>query len=345
MPSSLPPLADIQRLLIVKTSSIGDVLHALPIVSAIKDAAPHLEIGWVVRKRCADILHGNPAIDHLYVLPNSPAFGELAALRRTLCAARYDIALDMQGLALSGLITWLSGAPLRVSWDRNREGNALFLTHPIVPGRAKDAHEIDLLYGFAEALGAYTPHPEYTPQPYLAAENAAKAAERLSALPRPRIALNVGASRAYKRWPLESWTEVAQSLTQSGRSVVFVGDRADAETVALITPHLTGGFVNLAGQTTLRELASVLAECDLLISGDSGPMHLAVAVGTPTVAIFGATHPKRHGPYGARNTVLHRPLPGLIVPGKRPTEAEGAAAMARVTPGDVLAAIEACRLA
>lgn len=341
MPNSLPPLAnlslaDIQRLLIVKTSSIGDVIHALPIVQAIKDAAPHLTLGWVVRRRCADILTGNPSIDHLYILPDKPSLQELYLLRRELHSAHYDIALDMQGLALSGLVTRLSGAPVRVGWDRNREMNALFLTHPIIPGKAKDAHEIDLLYGFADALGIHAPHPEFTPQPYLAAENAAKADEWLSALPGPRIALNVGASRAYKRWPLENWVQVAQALTRSGRSVVFVGDKTDAETVAQITPALTGGYVDLAGKTTLRELASVLAACDLLISGDSGPMHLAVAVGTPVVAIFGATHPKRHGPYGARNIILYNPVPGLLTPGNRPTGAEGMACMARVTPEMVL---------
>ena len=80
----------------------------------------------------------------------------------------------------------------------------------------------------------------------------------------------------------------------------------------------------------------MLAACNLLVSGDSGPMHLAVAVGTPVVALFGATHPERHGPYGARNKVLHDPAPGVVSPGKRPTEAEGAACMARITPAQVL---------
>ena len=105
MPNPLPPLSDLPRLLVVKTSSIGDVIHALPVVQAIKEAAPALTLGWVVRRRCADILRGNPFIDHLYVLPDKPSLRELLSLRRELQAARYDIALDMQGLALSGLVT------------------------------------------------------------------------------------------------------------------------------------------------------------------------------------------------------------------------------------------------
>ncbi len=339
MPRPLPPLADVSRLLVVKTSSIGDVIHALPVVQAIKEAAPHLTLGWVVRRRCADVLRGNPCIDHLYVMPDKPSLGELRALRAELRAGRYDMALDMQGLFLSGLVTRLAAAPVRLGWDRNREANALFLTHPVIPGKARDRHEVDLLYGFAEALGVHAAHPEFTPQPYLAAEGAARAGEWLSDLPRPRIALNVGASRAYKRWPADRWALVARALAALGHGLVFVGDGTDAQAVAQITPSLTGGYIDLAGRTTLRELASVLAACDLLVTADTGPMHIAVAVGAPVVALFGATDPARHGPYGARNVVLHDPAPGAMVPGKRPTDEAGAASLARITPEDVLGAV------
>ena len=339
MPRLLPPLTEVARLLIVKTSSIGDVIHALPVVQAIKEAAPHLTLGWVVRRRCADVLRGSPFIDALHVMPDKPTLGELRALQAKLKAGHYDVALDMQGLFLSGLVTRLSGAPVRAGWDRNREANALFLTHPVIPGKAQGRHEIDLLYGFAEALGVLAPHPEFTPQPFLAAEGVGRAQEWLSGLPRPRVALNVGASRAYKRWPADNWASVARALTAAGWGVVFVGDKNDAQTVALVTPSLTGGFRDLASRTTLRELASVLAACDLLVTADTGPMHIAVAVGTPVVALFGATDPARHGPYGARNVVLRDPAPGAVVVGKRPTDEVGAACMARITPDDVLAAV------
>ena len=339
MPRLLPPLTEVARLLIVKTSSIGDVIHALPVVQAIKEAAPHLTLGWVVRRRCADVLRGSPFIDALHVMPDKPTLGELRALQAKLKAGHYDVALDMQGLFLSGLVTRLSGAPVRVGWDRNREANALFLTHPVIPGKAQGRHEVDQLYGFAEALGVQAPHPEFTPQPFLAAEAMGRMQEWLSDLPRPRIALNVGASRAYKRWPADNWASAARALTASGQSVVFVGDKNDAETVALVTPGLTGGFLDIAGRTTLRELASVLAACDLLVTADTGPMHIAVAVGTPVVALFGATDPARHGPYGARNVVLRDPAPGAVVVGKRPTDEVGAACMARITPDDVLASV------
>lgn len=339
----LPPLSEISRLLVVKTSSIGDIVHALPIVQAIKEAAPHISLGWVVRSRCADVLRGNPHIATFYVLPDQPSLSELLALRRELRTARYDMALDMQGLFLSGLVTRLSGAPVRMGWDRNREANALFLTHPLVPGKGQTRHEVDLLYGFANALGVHASHPDFTPQPYLAAEGRTRVEDWLAELPRPRIALNLGASRAYKRWPAERWRGVAQELTASGRGLVFVGDKHDAEIVAQLAPSLSGNFADLSGRTTLRELASVLASCDLLVTADTGPMHLAVAVGTPVIALFGATDPKRHGPYGARNLVLHKPAAEMSVPGRRPTVDEGAACMAQITPTDVLTAINSLK--
>ncbi len=341
MPRPLPPLTEIDRLLVVKTSSIGDVIHALPVVQAIKEAKPNLILGWVVRSRCADVLRGNPFVDKLYVMPNKPMLSELMSLRHEMKVEHFQMALDMQGLLLSGLVTRLSGASVRVGWDRNREGNALWLTHPIVPGTAQDRHEVDLLYGFADALGVSAPHLDFTPQLYLAVDAAAQAQEWLAGLPHPRIALNVGASRAYKRWPLDRWTQTAQALGARGCGLVFVGDKNDAADVAQIKPSLTIPYADLSGQTTLRELASVLAACDLLITADTGPMHIAVAVGTSVVALFGATDPKRHGPYGARNVVLHRLVPGMMVPGKRPTEEVGAACMAQITPDDVLAAVEA----
>lgn len=342
----LPALSKIERLLIVKTSSIGDVIHALPIVQAIKEARPGLTLGWVVRRRCADALRGCPWIDTLHVIENKPSLRELARLRRELRAENYQCVLEMQGLALSGLIARLSGAGVRVGWDRNREGNALWLTHPVVPGRDSDRrgdrHEVDALYGFAEAFGVNSPHPEFTPQPYLAEEGRAEASAWLAMLPRPCIALNVGASRAYKRWPAEHWAQLADDLIAQGRGLVFVGDAHDAETVALVTGAMRyqDNFVNLAGKTTLRQLGAVLGLCDLVVSGDSGPMHLAVAVGTPTVAIFGATNPARHGPYGARNRVVSHTPPGQALT-RRPTDAEGEAAMRAITPTEVLGAVQA----
>ena len=344
MTKPLSSLGDIERLLVVKTSSIGDVVHALPVVQSIKEARPGLTLGRVVRRRCADVLRGCPWIDRLYVVSDRPSLGDLWALCRALRAGRYQCALDMQGLALSGLMTRLSGAPVRIGWDRNREANALWLSHAVVPGRASDVradrHEVDALYGFAELFGVRAPHPEFTPQPFLADEHRAQAQNWLRRLRRPRVALNVGASRAYKRWPVGNWAILADALVERRAGVVFVGDARDAEAAAAVRVRMShaGETIDLSGQTDLRQLASVLEACDGVISGDSGPVHLAVAVGTPVVALFGATNPARHGPYGRRNAVVQAVAP-VARGSHRPTDAQGAAAMAAITPADALAAV------
>ncbi len=340
MKTTVPPLGSIDRLLIVKTSSIGDVLHALPLVQALKEARPSLTLGWVVRARCADLLRGNPFIDHLYVVPNKPSLADLLALRKTLHAARFDVALDLQGLLLSGIITRLSGAPVRVGWDRNREGNALFMTHPVVPGKDIARHEIEALFGFARILGHSALPNEYPAQRYLADQDRVWANEQLAGLPRPVVALNVGASRAYKRWPAEHWATLADGLAGQGAGLVFVGDKADTALAAQVRALMAspGPTIDLAGQTTLRALASVLAACDTVVSADTGPMHLAVAVGTPVVALFGGTDPRRHGPYGSRHTALHSPLPGEP-PSRHPSDAYGEACMRALLPQDVLRAV------
>lgn len=331
-------LDQIDRLLIVKTSSIGDVLHALPVVEAIKNARPQMTLDWIVRARCADVLRGNPVIDHLHVIENRPSVRQLFALRRQLRAARYLLALDMQGLSLSGLLAWLSRAPARVGWNRNREMNRLFLTDAFVDGKPPvPRHEIDLLWGFAEALGVPARRGEYAPQSYLAADNRTWAREKVDSLTGAKIALNIGASRTYKRWPTERWTELSKMLTAAGTGIVFVGDARDAEIVREIKTALTEkNIADVSGQTDLRQLAAILESCDMTVSGDSGPMHLSVAVGTPVVALFGATNPARHGPYGTRNVIVQKATPTR----NRPTEAEGAAAMAAIGVEDVMNAVK-----
>jgi len=310
---SIPSIKDISRLLIVKTSSIGDVVHALPVVEQIKRANPAMEVDWLVKRRCLGVLEGNPWITKIQLVPDTLTPASLMKLRRDLHERKYDCAVDMQGLFVSGLCTWLSGAPVRIGIDRNREGNRYFLTHPIVPGKpnvnGKDRHAVDILFGFADILGATEDHTEFEPQPYLAEGQAADFVSKIAALRQETgsaIGLNVGASSVLKQWPVDHWVDLGTKLIKAGMNVVFVGDKRDAEIVGSILPQMpdSARIVDASGKTTLRQLAAVLQACDLLVTGDTGPMHLAVAVGTPTVALFGSTNPIRTGPYGARNIVL-----------------------------------------
>jgi lipopolysaccharide heptosyltransferase I len=343
---TLPNLDQIDRLLIVKSSSIGDIVHALPVVEAIKTARPNLTIGWVVRKRCADVLTGNPFIDHLHIVENKPKFGDLLRLRRELHEQRYQCALDMQGLFLSGVYALLSGARVRIGLDRNRENNKLFMTHPIVLGKpegrgAPDRHAVDILYGFAELLGVWIDRHDFPAQPYLAEGASEKLMHELREAKGPKVALNVGASSKYKQWPPEHWSSLASSLAATGRIVVFVGDKRDGVVVKDVIAGMqtTDGVIDLSGKTKLRQLAAVLRECDVVVTGDTGPMHIAVAVGTPVIAMFGSTNPDRTGPYGRRNVVLNMHLPCSPCY-RRPTCQGRVDCMREITPDGVLGAVE-----
>jgi lipopolysaccharide heptosyltransferase II len=258
-----------------------------------------MSIDWLVRKRCADLLLGNTDLDMVHVVPNRPSLSDLMDIRHKLYGRKYDAAFDMQGLFLSGLLTYLSGAPIRVGLDRNREMNFLFLTMPVVAGKDTSRHAVDILGGFAALLGAEMPTSANAAN-YLALPSC----PAIEHLPRPRIAVNPGASTPYKQWPLSHWHALCGKLQESGFSLVIVGGPKEAEAGSDLAAAFGSHTVNLAGKTTLAELANTLAHCDLMVSADTGPLHVAAAVGTRVVALFGCTDPVRTGPYGKEHVAL-----------------------------------------
>lgn len=294
----------IKRLLFVKLSSLGDVVHALPLLEAIREGlGPEVHIIWAVRTKFADLLQGNPHLSALSTLKGS-GIGEIWGFGQTLKTERFDVALDTQGLLASGVVTRLSGAPVRIGYDLNREGNTLFLTHPVVPAKQR-AHMVEKLLGFCDALGI--PRLPPRPQTYLAEGERAKAGELLAgARNGPIIGCIVGASTPEKTWPQERWVAVARQLADDGCQVILLGGPSEVSIGEAITKEAGGAITaNLAGKTTPRVLASVLARCDVVVGGDSGPTHLAVAVGTPVVGLYGVTDPVRTGPnWGAAPAIV-----------------------------------------
>jgi heptosyltransferase I len=285
----------VRRLLLVKLSSLGDVVHALPLLEALRvGLGSEAEIVWAVREKFTDLLRGNPHLSASSTLKGS-APGEILAFGGTLRERRFDVALDAQGLLVSGLVARLSNAPVRVGFDLNREGNALFLTHATVPARER-RHMVEKLMGFCDALGV--PRLAPRPQTYLAAgeEDAARAL-LADAGDGPRVGLIVGASTPEKAWPAERWSELARRLADQGFRPVLLGGPGEVATAEEIAREAGGAVAaNLAGKTTPRALASVQALCAVVVGGDSGPTHLAVALGVPVVGLYGVTDPARTGP-------------------------------------------------
>lgn len=290
MPNSPP-----RRLLLVKLSALGDVVHTLPLIEALRvGLGPEAHLVWAVRRSFASLLEGNPHLSAVRVLEGR-AVREAVAFGRQLRTEHFDTALDPQGLFLTGLITLLSGAPRRLGLDLNREGNRLFLTEASVPMRTR-RHQVEKLLDFCVALGLPKLAPR--PQTYLAQAEAATAEAWLECLgPQGRIGCVIGTSTPDKEWPVEHWCALIRQLARLGLKPVLLGGSGEAVAAERIVQETKGAVaLSLVGKTSLRQLASVLARCQVVIGGDTGPFHLAVAVGTSTVGLYGVTDPLRVGP-------------------------------------------------
>jgi heptosyltransferase I len=295
------------KILVVKPSSLGDVVHSLPFLNAIKTCFPKAEIHWVIAKGLEGLLEGNPMIDKLIVInkdlwKNLSRAGntlkEIRELFRQLRNEKYDIVVDLQGLLRSGLITRATHAPLRLGFHEAREGSRFLYTHKVKSGR--NVHAVERYLKMAAELGCAA-HDMVFPFPFSA--HAGIAAGKLADLG-PYAVLVPGARWKTKIWPAENFGKVA-SMLPLGSVIVGAGaDRAIADTVVL---HSGKKACSLAGETNLKELIAIMRHAEVVITNDSGPMHIAAALNIPVIAIFGPTSPKRTGPYGAGHIVLQSP--------------------------------------
>lgn len=296
--------ASLRRILLVKLSAFGDIIHALPLADALRAALPQVFLGWAVRRRFQDLLTGNPNLDRVYLLESKrPA--DALRLGAELRAERFDVALDVQGLLFSGVLTRLSAAPTRIGYDWNREGNALWMTHPVVPARMR-FHMVDKIMGFCDALGV--PRLRARSQTYLLESGAGPAEPLLERVPAATcVGLVVGASTPSKQWPTTHWAELARRLASEGLAPILVGGAGEEALAAEIVREAGDAVaLNLVGKVPIGHLASVLARCAVVVGSDTGPTHLAVSVGTAVVGLYGVSDPVHSGPDWG-------PAPGTIL--------------------------------
>lgn len=287
------PSADRPRLLVVKLSSLGDVLHALPAVHALK-LGLNAAIDWVTQTPYVDLVRCCPDVERVIVFDRRHAWRTLRPFLAELRAADYEWIVDLQGLLKSALVTRLARGARRIGPSFHREGARWFYTAVAGP-RDKQRHAVEENLDVARYLGLPVPPPEFPLALPL----------RLLGEPPPRVALLPHSRWSSKNWPVASFVEVGRELQDHvGATLYLLGGAEEAAVCAQMEKELKGPVVNLAGQTTLVQLGGVLKEMNLVIANDSGPMHLAAAVGTPVLAIFGATDPRRTGPYGPRHRVV-----------------------------------------
>lgn len=311
MPAPLTDLAQLEprRICIVKPSSLGDVVHAFPVLHALRARWPEARISWVINRSLRGLVDGHPEIDEVISYDRGRAgftpsgVQTVAALLERLRRERFDLTIDLQGLLRSGLMTAATMAPTRVGLRGSREGAFWFYTHQLA-GPIGSCHEVDRLLQVAEAFGAEISHPRFI----LAVTDHDRdwARRVLEAVPKPRIVLNPGARWMTKRWPPEHFAAVGRlAASELGAGLIGVGAADDRPLVDSIRDALDPiRLLDLCGKTSLPRLAALAAEADLFVSNDTGPLHLAAAAGARVIGLFTCTDPGRTGPYGDRARVV-----------------------------------------
>ncbi len=298
-------MTDYRRILIIKPSSLGDVVNALPVLAALRRRFPEAYIAWLVKRQWAGVLERAEGLDAVW--PVEPRLQDWLSQVSRLRASDFDVVVDLQGLLRSGIMARLTGCPVRVGLASAREGSRWLYTHR-VPVPTPDMHAVDRYLLAAAALGAAPPgSPEFR----LRARPADR--EEIAGLLERHglkagtvwVAMNVSARWPTKRWPPEFFAATADRIRSEGLgSVVLFGGPDDRERSRAVAALMRTAPVDLTGATTPGLLPALLGSAALLLSNDSGPMHVATAMGTPVVAMFGPTSPIRNGPYGPRHRVL-----------------------------------------
>jgi heptosyltransferase I len=295
------------RILIVRLSAIGDAIQTMPVACALRERFPEAFLAWAVESRAAALLRGHEALDELIELPRgwlkSP--GGVWRLRRRLRDLQFDTAIDVQSLTKSAVLAWLSGAKRRIGFGNpgGRELSKWFNRQRVDP---KATHVVDRYLELLRPLGIESPTVRFQ-VPEHEADHAA--AERITG-PLGTAAgfaiVNPGAGWPSKLWPTDRYAAVARHLADAWHLptlVVWAGqsERAMADQIAAAGPE-----VFIAPPTTLPELAALARRAKLFIGSDTGPLHLAAAVATPCIGLYGPWPAARHGPYGPKNIALQK---------------------------------------
>ena len=278
-------------------SAVGDAVHVLPLVTALKRHNPRTRITWILQPGPASLIRGHPDVDEIIIFERRRGWRAFADIRRALRNRSFDVVLSLQVYFKAGVITALTPAPVKLGFDRARarDLNWLFTTHRI-PARPNQ-HVQDQYFEFLEALGV--PHEPVTwklgPWPH----EAQARREFVSRIPRPAVTLVLATSNPQKDWIPERWAELVDTLHEDfGLRPVITGGRSDRELeveqailrLARHRPYSTLGV-------PLRELVWLIDASDLVISPDTGPLHMAVALDTPVIGLMAYNNPKRVGPY------------------------------------------------
>ncbi|HEV2180235.1 MAG TPA: glycosyltransferase family 9 protein [Gemmatimonadaceae bacterium] len=332
---------DLRRVCIVLLSAVGDVVHTLPVVNALKRDDPTRHITWLLQPGPATLVRGHPSVDDIIVVERSRGWRGFLDARRTLHAREFDIALALQDYIKAGVLTTFTRAPVRLGFDRARARDLNWLfTNVHLPANPR-RHVQDEYLEFLTALGISAEPIAW----HLGPRDAEREWQRefVSRFDRPIASLVIGSSRPEKDWPADRWAELARILYNGyGLAPVIVGARTPRE-VAAERVILAGAPRTVSAlDSGLPRLTAILDASALVISLDTGPLHMAVALGRPVVSLIGYTNPLRYGPYrrfqdlvvSAYGTTTDS---GVFCTDRRPGR------MGRIAVGEVLDAVDRWR--
>ena len=311
-----------KKILVVKPSSLGDIVHTLPLVHGLKRCFPDCVIGWIVQQGFAPLLAADEAIDQVHSIhipstsdPQAGCLAWLQALRATVTTLQtlrttfarepYDLILDLHASFRSGLLGRTNPGGTRLGFRDARELNTFFQQQLVaVPTTVQHALSKNLL--FADQLGFQTSKEDF----YMRCRDTDQQAVQLfldeHSLARETVLIyaNPAARWQTKFWPADSWADLADRFAEQGMVMVFGGSSADTAYIATITSQMKSRAVTAAGRFSLPGSLALIQQAALYVGLDSGPMHMAALSGTPVVALFGPTHPERVGPYGVEHRLV-----------------------------------------
>jgi heptosyltransferase I len=297
------------RLLIVLPGALGDVIRALPLLGRIRRAWPEADLGWAVEPLSAPLLAGHPWLDRVHRFARHEGVRAFPAFLAEIRAVRYDVALDLGRTIKSAATARASGAAVRIGFARadGREGGWLFATRRL-PVQGVGRSKLEQFLAFADALDLPPSPIEFGLAPTV--DEVRDAGDLTAGLGGPLVAACIGSSCPSRRWFPERTAAVLRRLrAEHGASAVLLGTGADAGFARATLAGFDGEVRNLVGRTTIRQVLAVLARARLAFGPDSGALHLAAAVGTPALSLWGATSALRSTPYGCDALALSGEAP------------------------------------
>lgn len=290
--------AKLDRICIVMMSAVGDAVHVLPVINALKRHAPACRITWVLQPGPATLVRGHRSVDEIILFDRSKGMQAFVDVRRALARQPFDLVINLQVYFKAGIVTSFTRAPVKLGFDRARarDLNWLFTTHRI-PARPVGQHVQDQYFEFLEALGVRPEPVEWDLGPW--GHESLWRDEFFAKLDRPAAAIVVATSKPEKDWLPERWAVVVDELYERyGLQPILVGGRSPRELAAeqVIMERTRHKPVSALG-SGLRHLVGILSGSALVLSPDTGPLHMAVALDRPVISLMGYTNPKRTGPY------------------------------------------------